>query len=85
MFDNQIDNEFKTLIKYLVSNGYKCKKESNKRIYQNKGISVCFDSNDIIIKDINDNRRYYFKLDTSNTFLVNFLTFLNNNYSEALV
>ena len=85
MFNDQIDNKYKTLIKHLVTSGYKCKKESMQRLYQKENIIVKFNSTDIIINDILDNRRYYFNLDTSNTFLINFLEFLTNNYSEVLV
>jgi len=85
MFDNQIDTKYRPLIKHLITSGYKCKRESTYRIYHNENISIRFDSTDIIIKDINDNRRFYFNLDSSNTFLINFLVFLNNNYSEALI
>jgi len=85
MFNNQIDTKYKILLKYLVSTGYRCKKDSSQRIYRNNNIEIRFNSTDIIVKDIADNRRFYFNLDTSNTFLVNFLTYLNNNYSEALI
>jgi hypothetical protein len=85
MFDNQVDIKYKILIKYLLSNGYKLNEENNQKIYQKKDILIRIDSNYIVIKDNYNNRRYYFNLDTSNNFLINFLTFLNNNYSETLI
>lgn len=85
MFNDDIDTKYKKLIKYLILNGYMCKRELKQRTYQKNPIIIQINSEQIIIKDINNNRRFYFNLDTSSTFLVNFLTFLNNNYSEALV
>jgi hypothetical protein len=79
MFDNQIDNRYKSLLKYLISNGYKCKKEPSQRLYQCGGVVIKFTLTDIVINDYTDNRRFYFKLDSSNTFLINFLSFLTNN------
>jgi hypothetical protein len=85
MFDNQIDDVYKTLIMHLILNGYKCRKEFTQRLYQKENIIIKFNSSNITIKDINDNRRYYFNFDTPETVLVNFLDFLNNNYSKALI
>ena len=85
MFNNQIDTKYIILLKYLISTGYKRKKEPTQWVYKNTNIEIRFNSTDIIIKDITDNRRFYFNLDTSNTFLVNFLTYLNNNYNEVLI
>lgn len=79
MFDNQIDNRYRSLLKYLISNGYRCKKEPFQRLYQCDGIIIKFTLTDVVIKDTTDNRRFYFNLDSSNTFLINFLSFLDNN------
>jgi hypothetical protein len=79
MFDNQIDNRYKSLLKYLISHGYKCKKEPTQRLYKCDGVVIKFTLTDIVINDYTDNRRFYFKLDSSNTFLINFLSFLTNN------
>ena len=78
MFNNQIDIKYKILFKFLILSGYKCKKELTQRLYQKDNLVIKFNSTDIIINDITDNRRFYFNLDTSNTFLVNFLSFLVN-------
>jgi hypothetical protein len=85
MFNTQIDNKFKGFIKHLTINGYKFSKENKLWLYQKNNIIVKIDSTNIIIKDNENNRRYYFDLDTSDTFLLNFLDFLTNNYSEALI
>jgi len=79
MGNNQLDNIYKSFIKYLISNGFKYKKEITIRSYQNENIIVKFDSKNITIQDSTDNRRYFFEKDTSNTFLINFLNYLDNN------
>jgi len=85
MFDNHIDTKYNTLIKHLTLSGYKCKKKSIECIYQKENIIIKFNPIDITIKDNQNNRRFYFNSDTSNTILVNFLDFLTNNYNEALI
>jgi hypothetical protein len=85
MFNDQLNIKYNCLLKHLITNGFKCKKDSSQVIYEKDWIIIDFNSDDIIINDILDNRRFYFDLDTSEYFILNFLLYLDNNYKNITV
>lgn len=86
MFNNDVNNTYKDFINLLISKGFKCKKNKSNISYLSEKITVNFYTENIAVYHITENRRFYFDLDTSNNFLINFLSYLdNNNYNEIIV
>lgn len=82
MSEKKLSNKYKQLIKYLINNNYIL---LDNFFYKKDNITIKLDSNTVLINMINENRRYYFSpSDTTNNFLINFLSLLNNNiYTEV--
>lgn len=85
MFNNQLNTRYKKLLVYLISNGYKYKKDHTTWCYYKDNIIINIEKTDIIFKDTIEHRRFYFELDTPDNFLVNFLVFLDNKYKEPAI
>ena len=72
------------LIIFLKKNDFTNKREKENLFYKNNNILIKINDTIINIEDLNEYRRYNFSPDTTNSFLINFVTYLNKTYQKEL-
>lgn len=68
--------EYNDFIVFLKNNKFTNKRDKENLFYKNNSLIIKINDVSIDIEDINEYRRYNFPNGTTNTFLVNFLSYL---------
>lgn len=84
MCRKKLSYEYNDFITFLKKNDFINKREKENLFYKNNNILIKINDINIDIEDINEYRRYNFPTDTSNSFLINFITYLNNVYQKEI-
>ena len=68
--------KYNDFIVFLKNNNFIDKRDKNNLFYVNNNLIIKIDDISVKIEDTEEYRRYNFNNDTSNTFLINFISYL---------